>query len=269
MIKFGFCTGMSATNTDTLGLWTLPALASNSYDYAELPLAQVMALDDAGFEDALKALKDSGMVCEAMNNFFPAHIKLTGSAVSKDAISEYLDKALERAKKLGAGIIVLGSSGARNVESGFPMDRAMEQIKETLYIISEKIAPYGIRVAIESLNSKESNIINKITEAADLANTVNHSDIGVLIDTYHMQMENEGFDVIKKLHSGGTAFMHAHIADTPAGRGYPCDKEMYIEFVHTLKEIGYTGRLSVEGFTKDFDAEIGQAKRTLDSMFGS
>ena len=259
---------MSATGTDTLGTWTLPALAANNYDYAEIPLAQVMALDKAEFEEVLIKLNDSGMVCEAMNNFFPAHVKLTGPAVSQTDISEYLDKALERAKRLGAKVIVFGSSGARNVEPDFPMDKAMEQLSRILQLISEKTVPCGINVAIESLNTKESNIINSLTEGAALAKAVNRTNIGVLIDLYHMQMENEGLDVIKRLYTGGTVFMHAHIADTSANRGFPLDGKLFSKFAHTLEEINYTGRLSIEGHTQNFDTEIKQAKETLDSLFG-
>jgi len=258
---------MLAKGEDTLGILALPALAANKYDYAELPVAQVMALDETEFENVLKKLEDSGMVCEAMNNFFPAHIKLTGPNISQTAISEYLDKALERASRLGAKIVVFGSSGARNVEPGFPMDKATEQLKETLQIISEKAIPFGILVAIESLNTKESNIINSLTEAAALAKAVDRPNIGVLIDLYHMEMDGEGLEIIKELHDSGTVFMHAHIADTPAGRGFPLDEEKFTGFAQALEEINYTGRLSVEGLTQNFDVEIKQAWKTLDNVF--
>ena len=267
LIKLGCCVSMSATSTDTLGIWTLPALAANDYDYIELPIAQVMALETPEFEEALIILNDSGMVCEAMNNFFPAFIKLTGPNVSQTAISEYLDKALERVSRIGAKVLVLGSSGARNIEPGFPIDKAMEQLCQTLQVISEKTIPYGINVAIESLNTNESNILNNLTEGATLAKAVNRSNVGVLIDLYHMQMENEELDVIKRLHSDGIDFKHAHIADASTNRGFPLNKEKFSEFARILGEINYTGRLSIEGFTQNFDEEIKQAKTTLDSLF--
>jgi len=257
---------MSATATDILGINTLDTLVENNFDYVEFPLAQIMELDDKGFEAALKRLKSIGIPCEVCNNFFPAHIKLTGTNVSWAEIEGYLDKGIRRASELGAKVIVFGSSGARNVEAGFDIADAVKQLATMLEIASTKAASYDICIAIESLNRAESNIINNLTEGSYLAKLVNRPNVGNLADYYHMAAEKESVDVIKALADGGTVFLHTHIADTINGRSFPLDKSRISAFIDVLKSIGYTGRVSVEGYSTDFSNEIKLAKETLGGL---
>jgi len=265
-MKLGYCINMSATATDTLGINTLDALIENNFDYVEFPLAQTMELDDTDFEATLKHLKNIGIPCEICNNFFPAHLKLTGPDVPWVAIKEYLDKAISRANKLGAKVIVFGSSGARNVEAGFDIADAVKQLAAMLEMASAKAAPYGIYIAIESLNRAESNIINNLTEGSYLAKLVNRPNVGNLADYYHMAVEKESVEVIKALADGGTVFLHTHIADTINGRSFPLDKTRILSFVNALKSIGYAGRISIEGYSANFDNEIKLAKETLGGL---
>lgn len=258
---------MSARGSDGLGIWVLDALAANGFDYAELPLAQLMPLSEAEFEAVLKRLGASGIGCEACNNFFPAHIKLTGTNTNTAVITDYIDRAIKRAHALKAKVIVFGSSGSRNVEPGFDMDAAVNQLKDVLVTAAEKAAAFDICIAIESLNTTESNIINSLGDAARLSKLTNRQNVGVLIDLYHMDMENEPLNVICDLHANGVNFIHAHIADAKTGRGFPVDKARFTAFAETLISIGYNGRLSVEGRAEDFDSDIKKAKETLLSVF--
>jgi sugar phosphate isomerase/epimerase len=266
-IKFGYCINMSATDEDILGIQTLSALKTAGLDYAEIPLAEVMQLGDSEFKDVLKRISESGIQCEVCNNFFPAHIRLTGAYTSKEQIDHYVDKALSRANALGAKVIVFGSSGARNVETGFPMDKAHEQLVDVLKLISRKAHPYDICIAIESLSKKESNIINALSDGAELAKIVGCHNIGNLIDVYHMEMEGENAEIIKTLHSEGARFFHAHIADKATGRGFPLDKAKFESFAEALIDIGYSGRLSIEGYSDDLSGELLIAKKVLENLF--
>jgi len=258
---------MFATNADPLGLNTLATLAANGFDYVEIPLAQTMELDDTEFAAAIKYLQSIGIPCEACNNFFPAHIKLTGSNVCETTIEQYMDKAIHRANKLGAKVIVFGSSGARNVAPGFDVTDALCQLVGALKMASVKATPHGINIAIESLNKTESNIINSLTEGAHLAKLVNCPNVGLLVDFYHMETENEPVDVIKTLADDGAIFMHAHIADALTGRGLPLDKSRLAPFANALKSINYNGKLSVEGYSTNPAAEIKLARETLAALF--
>ena len=261
-MKFGCCVGIPTIAADAIS-----NLAASGYDYAELPLAQVVELTDSRFDELLKIMDGSGIGCYAMNIFFPGHIRLTGNSVRVGEIDEYVSKAFERANRLGAEVIVFGSSGARNVEQGFCMKEASSQLCDHLSRASKIASPYGIKIAIESLNRRESNIINSLHEAADLAAAVNSPDVGVLIDLYHMDVEQESLDVIEELKKENVNFVHVHIADAATDRGFPLNKERFVSFAKQLESINYDKNISIEGNSKDFNKEIKLAKNVMDSLF--
>ncbi|HSB04133.1 MAG TPA: sugar phosphate isomerase/epimerase family protein, partial [Thermodesulfobacteriota bacterium] len=232
----------------------------SGFDYVELPLAQMMDLNDEEFFSLKERVDLSGLKCEVCNNFFPVHIRLTGNAVDYGKIEEYLDKALGRAAQLGVKVIVFGSPKSKNVPEGYPMDKAWSQLVELLRTIDPLGRAKGITIVIEPLCKLESNIINTAAEGFQLSRAVDRENIKLLVDYYHLVMEKEDPDIIL---SAGSYIKHVHFAN-PAGRGYPVETEDgYFRFVNLLKRIGYEGRMSVEALTKDFSHD---AKRSVEIL---
>lgn len=52
-MKLGCCVSMCGTDEDRAGLRYLPAVAEAGFDYVELPIAEIMQLDNAEFERLL------------------------------------------------------------------------------------------------------------------------------------------------------------------------------------------------------------------------
>lgn len=250
-MKIGCCVNMVATAPDGIGIERLETLAASGYDYVEMPLAQMMELNAAKFDELVAYIDSLEISCEACNNFIPASHPVTGDKVDMVMLDEYLDEAIERAGKLGAENIVFGSSGAKNVPQGFSMERAWEQIVETLRLVDEKIGQRPIKIAIEPLCKLESNIVVNAHEGLKLAKEVNRDNIRLLIDYYHLVMEQEDQNIIEK----ATDYLqHMHIAN-PTGRVYPQvgDGVDYQKFISNLRRAGYDTRISVEAFTENFE----------------
>ena len=119
---------MIAPSADRIGIDAVETMASLGFDYVELSLADLMALPQEGFDHLAGRLERSGIPCEACNNFFPAHVRLTGETADPDIALDYARRALARAARLGARVVVFGSSGAKNVPEGFPHEAAWRQI---------------------------------------------------------------------------------------------------------------------------------------------
>ncbi len=253
-MKFGCCTNMIAACPDGTGIEHVESLARAGYDYVELPLAQIMDLSHEEFGSLKRKMEEANIPCEACNNFFPARIRLTGENTDKAAISEYTEAALDRAAQLGAKTVVFGSSGAKNVPGGFPHEKAWTQLVFLLRNIDEAAGKHGITVAIEPLNRLESNIINTAEEGLRLAQDVNRANIKLLVDYYHLAMEKESPDILKK---AGKYIRHVHFA-RPEGRVFPggSDPEDYSLFFKKLADTGYDGRVSVEAYSRDFAADF-------------
>jgi sugar phosphate isomerase/epimerase len=157
-----------------------------------------------------------------------------------------MTRNLDRCRQLGTGIVVWGSAGSRNVPGTFSRAEAWNQIKAFLHQAGDMARSRNITVAIEPLTKSESNIINTGAEALQLVQEVGHPNVKMIIDYYHMRLENESPDILRK---AADQIVHLHFAN-PNGRRWPKvsdDDPGYARFFEILKQIHYRGGISIEG----------------------
>ena len=235
---------MNARGEKGTGQETIPIFAGLGFDYIELPLAQVMDLDEPEFNELLKTIGSEGIPLEACNNFFPPRIRLTGEEAILGSALEYAGRAFERAAAMGAKVIVFGSCGAKNIPAGFPHDRARLQLIELLRNLQDMVKPYNITIALEPVNTRESNFIISAAEGLEIVRELSLDNIKLLIDYYHMRMENEDPRIISR---AGKVLRHLHIASREKRLfPKPDDNEDYRGFFDLLKNAEYDGRISIE-----------------------
>jgi sugar phosphate isomerase/epimerase len=243
---------MIAPKVDGIGIESIEAMAAMGFDYIELSLAHMAALTEEEFDDLLARVARSGLRCEACNNFFPPHVRLTGPEADTEAALRYASLAMGRAAQLGVEIIVLGSSGAKNVPEGFPLADARGQFLGLLRGLAPLADENGITITVEPISRPEANFVILAAEGLALVRDVDHPRIRLLVDYFHMAGEGESPDVIRE--AGGTIH-HAHFA-RPGDRVFPTRWEgRFDPFFQALGEIGYRGRLSIEAFTDDFEVD--------------
>jgi len=249
-MRIGLCGSMVVNDPGLGGVEVAPLLASLGYDYIELSISHLTALDHASFAAVRKSLYIAGIPCECCNNFFPPYLKLTGPDVHLPEITGYAKTALGRAAELGASIVVLGSGQAKSVPEGFPLAEAWSQLQELCYLLSKIARKNNITIALEPLRRAECNIINSVEEALRLCHAVNLPEIRVLADYYHLKEENESPLVLLK---ASRDLYHVHFAN-PAGRTFPLSMDEdagYAEFFSALRKIIYCHRISIEGYSVD------------------
>jgi D-psicose/D-tagatose/L-ribulose 3-epimerase len=259
MVRFGCCLGAEPFfETLEQGLATVHR---NGYDYAELRLVSIAELSNRDFEAVRKIVERAPIGVPVFNVFLPRTMPLTGPQVPTKTIKAYLKRSLSRAYNLGGGCVVFGSGRARTVPQGFDRDRAQDQIYDFLKLCEEYASPADITIAIEPLNKKESNIINSVAEALQIAQQLSLAHVKVLADSYHMFQEKEPYESLQRL----TGWLeHVHIAD--GDRYYPGHSESggvdFAAFFRALKDSGYEGLISTEARFEDFDRE-GAISRTF------
>lgn len=266
-MKFGCCLNMVSTRPDGTGMEWLHDLAALGYDYAELPLAQVMALDDAEFETLKQRLKETGIPCRACNNFFPASLRLTGTEVDMPRAMDYVERALTRAEALGAQYVVFGSGPAKQVPEGFPMEAGYRQVVQLLKRIGVVAGRRGITIVIEPLRKAECNLINTFAEGVRLAEDADDPNVKVLVDFYHMAVEREPIEHL--LEDGRRWLRHVHFAN-PAGRVFPknLNEADYQPFLQALKTVGYDLHVSCEAYAANgFLQDARGTKRFFEQYF--
>jgi sugar phosphate isomerase/epimerase len=215
------------------------------FDYFEPGVAAVAALSEPAFADFAKRVSKSRLRCECFNSFIRA-LTVVGPSVDNDALKAYMNGALDRCRTLGATIVVWGSASSRNVPEGFSRDRAWQQIVQFLRMAGPIAQARNIVVAIEPLRKQESNIINTGAEAFRLVREVDHPNVKMIIDYYHLQQEDEDPQILEQARD---AIVHLHFAN-PDGRIWPKDPAEdpgYAPFFAMVKKTGFRGGLSIEG----------------------
>ena len=96
------------------------------------------------------------------------------------------------------------------IPDGFSKDSANQQFISLLKQMAPMAQKYGITVCIETLNKTETNFVNTITEGLEIVKAVDHQNIMLLADFYHIMKEGESPEVIIK---AGKYIKHCHIAE--------------------------------------------------------
>ncbi|MEI9973813.1 MAG: sugar phosphate isomerase/epimerase family protein [Ignavibacteriota bacterium] len=188
------------------------------FDYFEPAVAALALLSDDAFADFAKRVSKSRLRCECFNSFIRT-LTVTGPAVDNDALIKYMNGALDRCRTLGGTIVVWGSAGSRNVPEGFPREKAWQQMVSFLRMAAPLAKSRDIVIAIEPLRKQESNIINSGAEAYRLVREVDHPNVKMIIDYYHLQQEQESPQILEQARD---AIVHLHFAN-PSGRVWPKD----------------------------------------------
>ncbi|GIN73477.1 hypothetical protein J14TS2_39520 [Bacillus sp. J14TS2] len=226
----------------------LQLLEENGYDFAELTVQFLTQLSEEEFQQAKKIIQQSSLNIPVCNSFIPPQLKVVGPTVSIIELDDYLDLAMRRVREIGGEQIIFGSGGARTIPVGFSKKQGYEQIKQFLCRCESYAVKYGITIAIEPLNKLESNIINTVEEAISLAEEVNLPHIKVLADSYHMDLENESFTILKRAIKDEW-LSHVHISDRE--RRFPGEVEgkeamNFSKLFLILQEANYRGLISSE-----------------------
>jgi len=249
-------------DVETPPLWGICRSVSNAdkmkaagYSYVEESVKRfLIPLEpDEKFESKQKAAESASLQVYSYSGFLPGSLKSTGPKTDHEEILKYAETAFVRAEKLGSKIIVFGSGGSRKLPKDFSYEKGTEQFTVLLKRMGPIAAKYGICVVIEPLNSKECNFINSVKEGTDIARAVNHPNIGVLADIYHMAMDDEGAESIRY---AGKLLKHCHIAERKGRKMPGTNNYDFTPYFKALKDINYQGRVSLEGRWDNFDEQL-------------
>ncbi|MDR0574148.1 MAG: sugar phosphate isomerase/epimerase [Tannerella sp.] len=222
-----------------------PALSAVGYDFVEEGVSRFLVPNqpDSAFLTILEEQRKTGAKVVSCNGFFPGHLKIVGDTTMHEELLAWGETALRRAQMAGMSYIVLGSGKARYVPEGFPKEKATRQFVDLCRGLGPIAGKYQIVIVIEPLNSGETNLINSVEEGAQVVEEVNHPNIQLLCDIYHMACDNEPADNIVKY---GKYIRHCHIAEKEGRVAPGVKQDDFTPYFAALKAIGYEGGLSVE-----------------------
>jgi D-psicose/D-tagatose/L-ribulose 3-epimerase len=217
--------------------------ARSGYDYVEIALLDPWKVDTAMTRDLLA---EYGVRAHASLGLSP-----TTDVTSTDASiiakgDELLRKATDVLHELGGtelcGVLYcsLGKyPGPASRENRANSVAAMQRL-------SDYAADKGINVNFEVVNRYETNIMNTGIEGLAFLDEVNRPNTFIHLDTYHMNIEEDGME--KSVLAAGDKLGFVHIGESH--RGYLGSGNVDFDtFFAALKKINYQGPITFESFS--------------------
>lgn len=176
----------------------------------------------------------------------------TGQAFLTDKLSlssldeEVRKKAVERLKEhidfaryVGGYVIIGLIRGFFGKERKKAYEKLVESVKEVCSYAEKK----DVKLVVEPINRYECDNMNTVEETLEFLNTVNCQYLGLLLDTFHMNIEEPIIE--KSIRKTKGKLYHFHVADS--NRWAPgCGHIDFKSIMKALREIGYEGFISVE-----------------------
>jgi sugar phosphate isomerase/epimerase len=247
-------------------------LQASGYRYLVESTAKILSPRNVSAEQSqanLTAIKKLRIPLFACNLFIPGDLKVVGPNANEARVLSYVETVLQRARKAGIKMIIWGSGGSRGIPEGFDPGKATAQFISIGKKIAALAAKYNIVVALENLNSTEANFINTVREALEIVQAIDHKNLRLCIDIYHMLKEGESPDVI----AGTKGYVvYCEVAEkerrTPPG----VEGDDFTPYFTALKNIGYSGKIVLECRWENLSAQGANAyqelRRQVDEAYG-
>ncbi len=223
-----------------------PQVKKMGFDLLEVPLE---GLDDLDYKAGAQILKDNGLgvsICAAMG---PDRDLIIDDAATRDNGMAYIRACVDAAQTLGAKCVAgpLYSAVGRVWQSTAD-DRARDTdlLVKQLSSLAAYAADHGVTLCVEPLNRFETSFLNLTSQAIEVIDRVDNPACGLLLDTFHMGIEEKGLgDAIR---AAGARVKHFHACEND--RGAPGSGHVpWDDVAHGLRDIGYDGAVVIESFT--------------------
>ncbi len=221
----------------------ISSAARNGYDYIELAIFDPWNFDTKLTKDLLQ---EFGLRAHASLGL-SATTDVTStdpSIVAKG--DELLRKVADVLHQLGGtelcGVIY---SALAKYPSPATKENRSNSVK-AMQRLADYTADLGINIDLEVVNRYESNIMNTGMEGLDFLDEVNRPNAFLHLDTYHMNIEEDGMQ--KSVLAAGDRLGYVHIGESH--RGYLGTGNVdFDSFFKALKQINYKGPITFESFS--------------------
>lgn len=225
-----------------------PRVAEWGFDVIELPVENA---GDWNPETAAKLLADLGLSATVGLVMGDDRNLVATDAATVSFTQDYLCRVLDAAATVGSPVIA-GPAYA-SVGRTWRMDDStraghFRELADNLGPVVEHAISVGVRLGLEPLNRYETSLINTVQHALDAVAPLPAEGIGVLLDTYHMNIEEK--DLSAAIRSAAGRIAHVQVCGND--RGAPGNDHLdWPSIIGAIDEAGYRGPLCIESFTAD------------------
>jgi len=162
----------------------------------------------------------------------------------RDTTWEYVRKVVDLCADLGKGIMVFGSPKQRGTQ-GNTLAEAVDNFKNGLALVAPHAGESGCTILIESLPSKDTDVVNTLEQAVKMVKEINHPAIQTMFDFHNTVDEKEASEVLVRRYFPYIRHVHVNEMD---GR-YPGTGSLnFLPVFQTLTDLKYSRWVSLEVF---------------------
>ena len=228
-------------SNETLGL--IDKAKELGFDLLEIPIMEIDKVDPVRIKERLKAagigVVGSLAISEATD------ITAEDEATRERGV-EYLKRCVKATAEMGATVMtgVTYSAIGRKLECK-PDERYWERSATNLKRVAKFARDFGVTVGLEPVNRYETFLINTAEQAVRLIKMIDEPNVGIHLDTYHMNIEENDFYTPTKL--AAPYLCHVHVSESH--RGVPGTGTVdWAGIYRALVECDYRGVVGLESF---------------------
>ena len=222
-------------------------VAELGFDVLEFQAQPLLEMSDEKILDIKKCAEENGVELTFSLGLDKAYDISSDDATVREKGIAYLTAIMEKACLMGGKIISGVSYAGWGVPAISDIDKkrltknSIQSMKQ-LAKVAEKL---NITYAVEAVNRFEGVVLNTAEEAVAYVNEVDSPAVGVLLDTYHMNIEE--FSIGDAIRTAGDKLVGFHVGEnnrSVPGRGHLDWDEIF----KALKDVNYQGRIVAEPF---------------------
>ncbi|MGO9417707.1 sugar phosphate isomerase/epimerase family protein [Roseiarcus sp.] len=225
------------------------------FDILEICVEDPETIDAPAIRDRAARTGVSITICGA---FGPSRDLSSEDEAIRQGGLAYLERCIDFAADLGSpfvsGPMYAAVGNTRLLDESARREqwkRAVASLKRAAAFASER----GVKLAVEPLNRFETDLVNTIDQGLRLVKDVGADNIGLLLDTFHMNIEEKDIPAAIRRAKGRIVEFHASSND----RGTPGDDHLPWRAIATaLRDVGFQGPVVIEAFTSEIK-EIAKA----------
>jgi D-psicose/D-tagatose/L-ribulose 3-epimerase len=254
-LPLGLSTFVLASPFSDRDLGTFGKVRSLGYEQVEVCIEDPARLTAKA---VAKAASDAGLSVLICGAFGPDRDVSHGDRERRRAGLDYLRGCVEFAAGVGSplvsGPMYAPTGQARLLDPGARGEQ-WRRATDSLAQVAEFAGDVNVRLAVEPLNRFETDLVNTVEQGLRLCADVGADNVGLLLDTFHMNIEEKS--IAGAIRDAGSHVRHFHACEND--RGAPGTGHVeWTEVFAALDEIGYRGDTVIESFTPD-NLEIARA----------
>ena len=224
----------------------IPKVQKLGFDVLEVATADFQGKDDSYFREMKETAQDCGILLTG--GYGPApknNIGTADSAQLESALKFYAEmfRQMELAGigSLGGALYSYWPVTDLNFDKAADLERSVNGMKRLAAIAAD----HGITLNMESLNRFEGYLINTCEECIKYVEAVDMDNVKVMLDTFHMNIEEES--LIDAILAAGSGLGHFHVGEPDRKPPRP-GRMNWEEIGKTLRQINYDGCVVMEPF---------------------